>query len=171
MAIGYAAIMTKTIYIYDSLNSKLLYTHHQIYLEKLYRFYFHERQQIRFPTVQLQPNNNDCGVFAIAFAVSFFSLQPDKVMYNHLLMRQHLTTMFQFNKIEHFPRIIRPRDPEQILHQINYKKEKKYSQKTTKILSEKRRRTFQKLQETLNYKKPIQDNVKNSNNIGLNLKI
>jgi len=55
----------------------------------------------------LHPNGNDCGVFAIAFAVPFlFDLQPNKIIYHHNLMRQHLAEMFQSNRIEHFPQIV-----------------------------------------------------------------
>lgn len=128
---------TKNIYIYDSLNLKELHIHHKIYLEKLYPFYPFYTKLIRFPTVQLQSNNNDCGVFAIAFAVSIlFGLRPDTVLYDQNLMRQHLTQMFQFNKIEHFPRIIRPNDPKQLftLDQI----------KRREILANKKRERRQK---------------------------
>ncbi|XP_053996975.1 uncharacterized protein LOC128886292 [Hylaeus anthracinus] len=61
---------------------------------------------IEFPHVQAQLNSRDCGVFAIGFAVSLlFNISPDKVTYNHALMRQHLIKMFKSNRIEHFPRI------------------------------------------------------------------
>jgi len=57
--------------------------------------------------VQSQPNGNDCGVFAIAFAVSLlFNLQPNKIIYDHNLMHQHLAEMFQSNRTEHFPQVI-----------------------------------------------------------------
>jgi len=96
----------KMIYIYDSLNMKRLHAHHKIYLEKLYPFYSVDKQPVQFPMVQSQPNGNDCGVFAIAFAVSLlFDLQPNRIIYDHNLMRQHLAEMFQSKKIEHFPQI------------------------------------------------------------------
>ena len=63
-----------------------------------------DEEFIEFPRVQTQPNTRDCGVFAIAFAVSLlFNILPDKVTYKHALMRQHLLQMFQSNSIEHFP--------------------------------------------------------------------
>lgn len=110
------------IYIYDSLNLKRLHVHHKIYLEKLYPFYLFNKKSIQFPTVQLQSNSDDCGVYAIAFAVSLLlGQQPDKIMYNQDLMRPHLIQMFKSNKIEHFPRIITPNDPENCLAWTKYK--------------------------------------------------
>lgn len=35
-------------------------------------------------------------------------------MYDHILMRQHLAYMFQSEKVEHFPRIIRCNDPKKL---------------------------------------------------------
>lgn len=106
---------TKAIYIYDSLNLKRLHAHHKIYLNKLYPFYPFDKKSIRFPTVQNQTNAYDCGVSAIAFAVSLsFGLKPDTVMYDHTIMRQHLLQIFELNKIEHFPLIIRSTNPKKL---------------------------------------------------------
>lgn len=59
---------------------------------------------MKFPTVQHQSNSNDCGVFAIAFAISLlFNIKPDKVRYDSRLMRPHLLNIFESNVIEHFP--------------------------------------------------------------------
>lgn len=111
---------TNVIYIYDSLNIKRLHAHHKIYLEKLYPFYSFDKQSVQFPTVQSQPNGNDCGVFAIAFAVSLlFDLQPNRIIYNHNLMRQHLK-MFQLNRIEHFPQITETINSEHIDHTYEF---------------------------------------------------
>ncbi|XP_011699658.1 PREDICTED: uncharacterized protein LOC105456969 [Wasmannia auropunctata] len=130
---------TKTIYIYDSLNLKWLHVHHKIYLEKLYPFYTFEKKSIQFPKVQEQSNKNDSGVFAIAFAVSLlFGLQPNTIMYDHSLMRQHLTQIFQSNKIEHFPRIIRPADPKQLFSLEEVQKRKLLAKKQRKFRLEKR---------------------------------
>ena len=99
----------RRVYIYDSLNSSKLHSHHKIFLDKLYPFFNKhdgaiDEEFIEFPRVQTQPNGRDCGVFAIAFAVSLlFKILPDKVTYTHALMRQHLIKMFQSNRIEHFP--------------------------------------------------------------------
>ena len=99
----------RRVYIYDSLNFSKLHSHHKIFLQKLYPFLNkHDgainEEFIEFPRVQTQPNYRDCGVFAIAFAVSLlFKILPDKVTYNHALMREHLIQMFRSNRIEHFP--------------------------------------------------------------------
>jgi len=54
--------------------------------------------------MQQQPNASDCGIFAIAFAVSLlFNIKPEKLKYNHSLMRSHLIIIFESNVIEHFP--------------------------------------------------------------------
>lgn len=63
------------IYIYDSLNSKKLYEHHKQFLTRLFPTYNFEKCRVKFPTVQRQPNCNDCGVFAITFAISLQILQ------------------------------------------------------------------------------------------------
>ena len=60
----------KNIFIYDSLNNKKLHEHHKQFLKKLFPTYNFEKNPVQFPTVQYQPNGNDCGVFAIAFAIS-----------------------------------------------------------------------------------------------------
>ncbi|KAL0120399.1 hypothetical protein PUN28_008227 [Cardiocondyla obscurior] len=63
-----------------------------------------EKKPVKFSTVQKQPNLNNCGVYATAFAVSLlFDIKPDKVRYEHSLMRLHLLNMFETNVIEHFP--------------------------------------------------------------------
>ena len=108
---------SKMIYIYDSLNLKRLHVHHRIYLEKLYPFYLFDKKPIQFPTVQLQPNSNDCGVFAIAFAVSLlFGLKPNTIKYDHSVMRQHLIKIFETNIIEHFPQDLTYGLPKQVYH-------------------------------------------------------
>jgi len=64
--------------------------------------------------VQHQPNGNDCGVFTIAFAISLlFNIKPEKVRYNHSLMRSHLIKIFETNVIEHFPQ-----DPQYALQKV-----------------------------------------------------
>jgi len=65
---------TKYIFIYDSLNSKRLHKHHEQFLKRLFPTYDFEKCLVKFPTVQQQPNGNDCGVFAIAFAISLLIL-------------------------------------------------------------------------------------------------
>src|SRR5580765_4860906 len=95
---------TKNIFIYDLLNNKKLHRHHEQFLRKLFPTYNFEKNPVQFPTVQNQANCNDCGVFAIAFAISLlFNIKPEKVRYNHSLMRSHLLKIFESNVIEHFP--------------------------------------------------------------------
>lgn len=95
---------TKNIFIYDSLNSKRLHEREKQFLTKLFPTYDFITYSVQFPTVQQQPNAIDCGVFAIAFAVSLlFNIKPDKVRYDLNLMRPHLIKMFESNVIEHFP--------------------------------------------------------------------
>jgi len=60
----------KNIFIYDSLNNKTMHKHHEQFLKRLFPTYEFEKNPVKFPTIQLQPNFNDCGVFAIAFATS-----------------------------------------------------------------------------------------------------
>lgn len=118
---------TKQIIIYDSLNSKKLHADHDIYIKKLFPFHNFENEPIQFPTVQGQPNGYDCGVFAIAFAVSIlYELRPETIRYKHSFMRQHLIDMFQSNTIDHFPQDAHYKVPQDIssfqhLHPINAK--------------------------------------------------
>lgn len=93
---------TTDIYIYDSLNHGRLTDALTLYLQKL--FPDHDLSTVIFPTVQKQPNFIDCGVYAIAFAVSLlFGMKPNEIRYNHDAMRNHLATMFETFTIEHFP--------------------------------------------------------------------
>jgi len=95
---------TKNIFIYDSLNTKKLHKHHEEFLKRLFPTYDFEKYSVKFPTVQHQSNGNDCGVYAIAFAISLlFNIKPEKVKYNHSLMRSHLIKILESNVIEHFP--------------------------------------------------------------------
>ncbi|XP_036140365.1 uncharacterized protein LOC118644830 [Monomorium pharaonis] len=94
----------KNIFIYDSLNNKILHKDHEQFLKRLFPTYDFEKCSVKFPTVQQQPNGNDCGVFAIAFAISLlYNIKPDKVRYDHSLMRPHLLKILESNVIEHFP--------------------------------------------------------------------
>ena len=48
--------------------------------------------------------SNDCGVFAIAFAVSLcYGVQPEKFCYNLSQMRGHLINCLLNSKMEPFP--------------------------------------------------------------------
>lgn len=77
-----------SILIYDSANKNKLHRHHKIYLEKLFPFYPFDKKSVKFIRVQHQSNGNDCGVFAIAFAITLlFELRPEKVKYDIYQMR------------------------------------------------------------------------------------
>jgi len=80
-----------------------LHKHHEQFLKKLFPTFDFVKNPVKFPIVQRQPNYNDCGVFAIAFATSLlFNIKPDKVKYEHKLMRSHLIQILETNVIEHF---------------------------------------------------------------------
>jgi len=71
---------TKHIFIYDSLNTKILSECKKQFLEKLFptTMTFFIKYPVQFPIVQKQPNSNDCGVFAMPFAISLlFNIKPD----------------------------------------------------------------------------------------------
>jgi len=74
------------------------------FLKRLFPTYNFEKSPVQFPTVQHQHNYSDCDVFAIAFAIlSLLNIKPDKVKYEHKLMRSHLLKILETNVIEHFP--------------------------------------------------------------------
>jgi Ulp1 family protease len=93
----------KKLFIYDSLNMKKLHSDHEKFLRGLFPTYPFDVRPVKFPIVQHQPNGNDCGVFAIAFAISlFFNIKPEKVRYDYSLIRSYLIQIFESNIIEHF---------------------------------------------------------------------
>jgi len=67
-------------------------------LKRLFLTYDFDKNSVKFPTVQRQLNYSDCNVFAIAFATSLlFNIKPDKVNYEHKLMRSHLIKILKTN--------------------------------------------------------------------------
>jgi len=75
----------KNIFIYDSLNNKTLHKHQ--FLKRLFPTFDFDKNPVKFPIMQRQPNYNDCGVFAIVFATSLLlNIKPDKMKYEHKLM-------------------------------------------------------------------------------------
>ena len=60
----------KAIFIYDSFNCSKLNIRYETFLRKLFP-HFDEKPKY-FQKVQYQNNLDDCGVFAIAFAISLF---------------------------------------------------------------------------------------------------
>ena len=95
------------IHIYDSLNS---YGHgysretNKTICQKAYCFSATLRI-INMP-VQHQPNNVDCGVFAIPFATDcVFNIKPEAATYKMDVMQTHLKECLTQNKFEPFPKI------------------------------------------------------------------
>jgi len=140
---------TKYIFIYDLLYSNNLDENHLIMLTRLFPTYdFQKKNSIIFPLVQKQPNSNDCGVFAIAFAVSLlFNIKPEKVKYDWSKMRLHLIQIFESNVIEHFPQdlqchviqkvlplaVVRAKELDATKKRIKRQYEKKHLQKLNNI--------------------------------------
>ncbi|XP_011349057.2 eukaryotic translation initiation factor 3 subunit A-like [Ooceraea biroi] len=94
----------------------MLHEHHKQFLTKLFPTHDFIKYPVKFPTVQSQPNGSDCGIFAIAFAVSLlFNIKPEKVRYDHSLMRLHLIKIFETNIIEHFPQDLNYDVPQKVL--------------------------------------------------------
>ena len=94
----------KAIFIYDSLNSNKLNIRYETFLRKLFP-HFDEIPKY-FQKVQYQNNLDDCGVFAIAFAVSlFFQQNPSQIVYDTNKMRSHLYNIFERKTLVHFPTV------------------------------------------------------------------
>jgi len=65
----------------------MLHKQHKQFLKRLFPTYNFEKNPVQFTIVQHQPNYSNCGVFAIAFAISLlFNIKPDKVKYEHKLI-------------------------------------------------------------------------------------
>lgn len=97
---------SKQVFIYDSLNKGELDNDQLVFLQRLYPFLQNNQKCFIFPKVQYQTNDKDCGVFAIAFAVSLlFRQKPEHIIYDVNLLRQHLLTLMRTNIISHFPTI------------------------------------------------------------------
>ncbi|CAK1598253.1 unnamed protein product [Parnassius mnemosyne] len=74
---------TKKVYVYDSLNSGSLHNDQKNFLQHLFPYLEISSESIIFPKVQFQVNGDDCGIFAIAFAVSLlFRRNPDDIIYD-----------------------------------------------------------------------------------------
>ena len=62
-------------------------------------------------SVQYQPNNVDCGVFAIAFARDcVFDIKPETATYKTDVMRTHLKEFLTQNKFKPFPKITKSKN-------------------------------------------------------------
>ena len=59
---------------------------------------------VRIMNNDVQPNSSDCGLYAIAFAVSLaYGKDPVYIQYDNKLMRSHLLKCIKNNKITEFP--------------------------------------------------------------------
>ncbi|XP_063926526.1 uncharacterized protein LOC135140059 [Zophobas morio] len=86
--------------IYDGLNMGNLYPEMEIFLNQL----FPHKPQQKFHRVGQQPNNADCGVYAIAFATSLLNNRdPSKENYHHPKMRSHLLDIYSTTELLPFP--------------------------------------------------------------------
>ena len=93
---------TKSLFIYDSKNEKILHPSNISFLKKFFDPFFFELP-INFQPVQRQTNADDGILFAIAFATSiFFDNSPVNVSYKIENLRPHLYLMFQNNKLSRF---------------------------------------------------------------------
>lgn len=132
---------TKKIYIYDSLNRFSLNNDQIIFLQHLYPYFNIDSKSTVFMRVQNQCNGTDCGVFAIAFAVSLlYNQKPECIVYDQNLMRSHLLKIFQTNMISHFPTINHSSILDlQLLEEINERNHRIYNQciKSQKALTKK----------------------------------
>ena len=63
-----------------------------------------EKIVVHYANVQQQKNFSDCGLFAIAFAMSICNEQcPEELCYDTTVMRQHLFDCFEHQKMQPFP--------------------------------------------------------------------
>ena len=59
-----------------------------------------------YDDIQVQPNSNDCGLFAIAFAITISSGQaPENLLFEVEHMRSHLISCFEKKEMKPFPLI------------------------------------------------------------------
>ena len=92
------------VYIYDSLDEKTLSIELKRILLKLSPT-FDLLKSVKLPNVKQQPNSVDCGVFAIANAITcLFKENPKKIEYDFSLMRKHLFKILKTGKITPFPK-------------------------------------------------------------------
>lgn len=90
----------KVNHVYDSMNSKSLNIDHETYLNRLYGNHIVNV----FHRVQQQQNPYDCGLFAMAFAVTIcLGGNPVSVRYNAQKMRTHAAEIFKRRVLIPFP--------------------------------------------------------------------
>ena len=78
--------------------------------------------QANFVNVNHQSGSSDCGVFAVAFAVSLcYGLQPAKFCYDQNNMRSHLVHCLESGRMELFPVRREQRENSVIFHSQSIK--------------------------------------------------
>lgn len=92
------------VLVYESLNKKNWHNEHILScMSSLFQTPKKEMTYI-FKTVQRQNNTYDCGIFAIAFAISLLNGQdPTTIMYNSHMLRPDLQTCLEIGKLTLFP--------------------------------------------------------------------
>lgn len=87
------------VYLYDSLQSKML---HPDLKEQLLALY--GETDIELVPVQVQSGTRDCGCFVIAFSISLlFGDDPSKLVYKQCDMRKHLEECLSKQHFTPFP--------------------------------------------------------------------
>ena len=84
-------------------DDKSLHNQQKTFLHILFPHY--DLSKVIFLKVQSQFGFNECGVFAIAFAVSLVTnIKPESVEYEYRLLRPHLLKILKNHQLEHSPR-------------------------------------------------------------------
>nr|XP_011302989.1 PREDICTED: uncharacterized protein LOC105266494 [Fopius arisanus] len=98
---------TRHVYIYDSLRDRTqppCANPYLPYLQRLFPYHSFDDNPVIFREVQQQTNCVDCGVFAIAFAITLmYGLDPENIVYEVEVMRDHLLDIYINGEILHFP--------------------------------------------------------------------
>ena len=90
-----------TVYVYNSIE-KL----QRSVIQQICSIVFCQAKSLKIISkpCQLQEGINDCGIFAIATALSIaLGLDPSKLNYNQELMRNHLKSCFENKYLKMFP--------------------------------------------------------------------
>ena len=76
----------------------MILTH--LFLNKLYPW----KPKLKFHLVQQQPNNTDCGLYAIAFATSIcIEDKPEYIQYDESQLRTWVVQLLKEKRIKRFP--------------------------------------------------------------------
>uniref|UniRef100_A0ABD2W6V3 Ubiquitin-like protease family profile domain-containing protein n=1 Tax=Trichogramma kaykai TaxID=54128 RepID=A0ABD2W6V3_9HYME len=94
---------TKAFYIYDSCNYGYLNETQEKFIHKL--FPYANEYNFFYPQVQMQQNDRDCGIFAIAFAISLaLKIDPKALNYVYNALQPHIYRIFtEYKTLVHCP--------------------------------------------------------------------